>query len=38
LLLVHQRTPVAPVIDSLILIWAANEAEEWAGQVTFLPL
>jgi hypothetical protein len=25
-------------IESLLLIWAASEAEEWAGHVEFLPL
>ena len=38
LLLVHQRTPVGPVVRSLALIWSASEAEEWDGQVAFLPL
>jgi hypothetical protein len=38
LLLVHQRTGVSSIIDSLLLIWAACEAEEWAGQVEFLPI
>jgi hypothetical protein len=38
LLLVHQREPVSAVIDSLLLIWEASEAEDWAGQVCFLPL
>ena len=38
LLLAHQRTPVAVIIESLLLIWAASEAEEWAGQIAFLPL
>jgi len=38
LLLAHQRTPVSPIIESLLLIWAASEAQEWAGQVEFLPL
>jgi Domain of unknown function (DUF5615) len=38
LLLVHQRDPIAPIIDDLILIWATTEAEEWANQVRFLPL
>jgi hypothetical protein len=38
LLLVHQRSPIAPIIDDLILIWSASEAEEWAGQIIFLPL
>ena len=38
LFLTHQRDPVAAVIESLLLIWAASDAEEWAGQVCFLPL
>ena len=38
LLLAHQRTPVSAIIESLLLIWAASEAEEWVGQVEFLPL
>jgi len=38
LLLAHQRTPVSLIIDSLLLIWGASEAEEWAGHVAFLPL
>ena len=37
LLLASQRTPVSAIIESLLLIWAASEAEEWAGQVEFLP-
>ena len=38
LLLVHQRDPIGSVIDSLLLIWEASEAEEWVGQVCYLPL
>ncbi len=38
LLMVQQSKPIGPVIDSLILIWSASEAEEWIGQVRFLPL
>ena len=38
LLLAQQRTSVSPIIECLLLIWAASEAEEWAGQVEFLPL
>ncbi len=38
LLLAHQRTPVSLIIESLVLIWAASEAEVWAGEVEFLPL
>jgi hypothetical protein len=29
---------IAPVIESLVLIWSASEAEEWQNQVRFLPL
>lgn len=38
LLLVHQGNPVRSSIESLILIWAASEAEEWIDQIRFLPL
>jgi hypothetical protein len=38
LLMVQQTKPIGPVIDSLVLIWSASEAEEWIGQVCFLPL
>jgi hypothetical protein len=38
LLLVHQADGIAPVLDSLVLIWSASEAEEWLGLVEILPL
>ena len=38
LLMVQQDHPIGPIIDSLILIWSASEAEEWENQVSFLPL
>jgi predicted nuclease of predicted toxin-antitoxin system len=38
LLMVHQSQPIAPVIECLVLIWSASEAEEWKDQVRFLPL
>jgi hypothetical protein len=34
LLMVHQFQP--PVIDSLVLIWSASEAEDWK-KVKYLP-
>src|SRR5262245_29244280 len=37
LLLVHQREPIGVIIESLILIWSASEAEEWIGLVERLP-
>lgn len=38
LLMVRQTDPVAQIIEDLLLIWSASEAEEWRGQVQFLPL
>jgi predicted nuclease of predicted toxin-antitoxin system len=38
LLMVRQAQPIASVIDTLVLIWSASEAEEWHDQVRFLPL
>ena len=38
LLMVKQSDPVGMVIDDLILIWSASEAEEWLNVVCFLPL
>jgi hypothetical protein len=36
--MVQQTQPIGPVIDSLVLIWSASEAEEWQDQIRFLPL
>jgi hypothetical protein len=38
LLMVQQNQPIAAVIESLLLIWSASEAEEWRNQIRFLPL
>jgi Domain of unknown function (DUF5615) len=38
LLMVQQRGAIAPVIESLVLIWSASEAEEWRGRVVYLPI
>ena len=38
LLMVRQRDPVSVIIDSLLLIGSASEAEEWQNQICFLPL
>ncbi|MFQ5640735.1 MAG: DUF5615 family PIN-like protein [bacterium] len=37
-LIVPQKLPVANVVDDLILIWAASEAEEWRNRIRSLPL
>ena len=38
LLMAQQTKPIGPVIETLVLIWSASEAEEWDGHVRFLPL
>ncbi len=38
LLLAHQRDAVGPIIEDLVIITVASEAEDWANQVRYLPL
>ena len=38
ILIVPQHLPVAAVVDDLLLIWYASEAEEWINQIRSLPL
>jgi hypothetical protein len=35
--LVKQRSPVGPVIDELLLIWSASDAEEWRNRIVRIP-
>jgi hypothetical protein len=37
LFLVRQLSPIAPIIESLIMVSVASEAEEWVNQVRYLP-
>jgi len=37
-LLTPQKNPTRPVAESLVLIWAASEAEEWKDRIVYLPL
>ena len=37
-LLVSQRLPLPEVVDQLILIWAASNADEWLNRICRLPL
>ncbi|MGA2065448.1 MAG: DUF5615 family PIN-like protein [Thermoguttaceae bacterium] len=37
-LIVPQNMPVARVVEELILVWAAREAEEWRNRIFALPL
>ncbi|MFZ5833486.1 MAG: DUF5615 family PIN-like protein [Planctomycetota bacterium] len=38
LFMVQQSSPIATVIDDLILVWSATDLEDWANRVSFLPL
>jgi hypothetical protein len=38
LLLVSRKTATSVVIDELLLIWTATEAEEWVNRIAVLPL
>jgi hypothetical protein len=38
LLLVPTDASVHPIAESLVMIWAASSAEEWADRIVFLPL
>ena len=37
-LLVKQYSPVGDVIDELVLIWAASDADEWQNRILEIPL
>jgi hypothetical protein len=38
LVIAAQHLPINIVIEELVLIWAASEAEEWVNQVKSIPL
>jgi hypothetical protein len=38
LFMVPQLSPIAPIIDGLVMVWAASDLEEWKDLVIFLPL
>jgi len=35
--LVNQHTPIGEVIDALVLIWAASDADEWKNRIVNIP-
>lgn len=37
-LVVPQKLQIARVLEDLVLIWAASEAEEWVNRIRSLPL
>ncbi len=38
LLLVAQKATIGRVIESILLVWIATEAEEWTNRIEWLPL
>jgi len=38
LIIVSQDLDIGAAIEDLLLIWAATEADEWVGQLGFLPI
>jgi predicted nuclease of predicted toxin-antitoxin system len=38
LFIVSQKTDLATVIEGLVLVWAASEAEEWVDRLVTIPL
>ena len=38
LIVVPQHVPPGEVVDDLILIWTATQAEEWTNRIAFLPI
>jgi hypothetical protein len=36
--LVKGRTPLAQVIEALVLVWAASDPEEWKNRILEIPL
>lgn len=37
-LVVPQHLQISVVVDELLMIWGASEAEEWTNRITHLPL
>jgi len=35
--IVPQQTGIGEIIESLLLVWTASQAEEWRNQIVFLP-
>lgn len=38
LVVARQSLPIGTVIDDLLIVWSASEAEEWTDRIVFLPL
>jgi predicted nuclease of predicted toxin-antitoxin system len=35
--IVPQQTAIGEIIESLLLVWTASQAEEWRNQIVYLP-
>ena len=35
---VPQRTKIGDIIESLLLVWTASQADEWHNKIVYLPL
>jgi hypothetical protein len=35
--LVSQSAPLGPVVEALVMVWAASDSAEWQNQVRHLP-
>jgi hypothetical protein len=36
--LVHPRRPISRVVESLLTVWGASQAEEWVNRIVEIPL
>jgi hypothetical protein len=37
LFIVPQQSAIGAIIESLLLVWSASQAEEWRNRVEYLP-
>jgi hypothetical protein len=37
LFIVPQQSPIGEIVDWLLLVWTASQAEEWRDQIVYLP-
>jgi hypothetical protein len=37
LFIVPQRSPIAEIVESLVLIWNASQSTDWLDTITYLP-
>ena len=36
--MVSQGAPLGAVIESVVLVWVASDADEWSGRIVWLPI